>query len=493
MNGSLGRRIATAVALLVGFYVFAILVGGALLALAILQWTTDLPQNIWLTVACLASAYAIFSSIIPRRARFEPPGPAIDPDRAPRLFAMVRETAASLDQPEPDEIYLAHDANAAVGQRGGLLGKGGRRFMIVGLPLLDSLTASELRAVLAHEFAHYYGGDTKLGPIFFRTYDAIARTVTKLDENDSIWRHPFRWYGLFFLRRNASIRRGEEFAADRNAARVAGGDNLASALRTIAGASPSWNAYMSTEFLPAIEGERIPPLVDGFHRFRSEAQVQEAEQRALEGELAATTEPYDTHPSLGERLHALGVAADAPPPRADDARAITLLADPNVSETEVVRSLVAPDWWPKLRRIDWDAVPEEVLVPAWRTTVKEHAAVLDGYTAIGVPTAVADSDGLSRRLFPNAAAAPMEERRRAVASVFGVAFAAALHDAGWTLSAPPGARVSFERDGERIEPLKMIDDLVSGELYPADWRETCTRLGIESLPLVPGAREAAPA
>jgi heat shock protein HtpX len=493
MNGSLGRRIAIAVALLVGFYVFAILIGGALLALAILQWTTDLPQNVWLTVACLVSAYAIFSSIVPRRAPFEPPGPQIDEGRAPRLFQMVRETAASLDQPEPDEIYLAHDANAAVGQRGGLLGRGGRRFMIVGLPLLDSLTVAELRAVLAHEFAHYYGGDTKLGPIFFRTYDAIARTVTKLDENDSIWRHPFRWYGLFFLRRNAAIRRGEEFAADRNAARVAGGDNLASALRTLSGAAPSWNAYMSTEFLPAIEGERIPPLVDGFHQFRAEQQVQEAEQRALDGELAATTEPYDTHPSLGERLHALGVPADTPPPRADDARAITLLDDPGTSETEVVQSLVTPEWWPKLRRIDWDAVPEEVLVPAWQASVNEHAAVLTGYTATGVAAAIADSDELFRRLFPNATGVPEDEHRRGVASVFGVALAAALHDAGWTVSAPPGARVTFERDGERIEALRLIDELRSGELAPADWREMCARLGIDSLPLVPGAREAAPA
>jgi len=41
--------------------------------------------------------------------------------------------------------------------------------MVIGLPLMQIMTVSQMRAVLAHEFGHYYGGDTKLGPWVYRT------------------------------------------------------------------------------------------------------------------------------------------------------------------------------------------------------------------------------------------------------------------------------------------------------------------------------------
>ena len=49
--------------------------------------------------------------------------------------------------------------------------------MIVGLPLLHLVSERGLRAVIAHEFGHYAGGDTKLGPWIHRTRAAIGRTI----------------------------------------------------------------------------------------------------------------------------------------------------------------------------------------------------------------------------------------------------------------------------------------------------------------------------
>src|ERR1700685_1123183 len=59
--------------------------------------------------------------------------------------------------------------------RGGGMGFGSRRIMGLGLPLLSTMTVSQFRAVLAHEFAHYYGGDTSLGPWVYRTKASIVR------------------------------------------------------------------------------------------------------------------------------------------------------------------------------------------------------------------------------------------------------------------------------------------------------------------------------
>ena len=41
--------------------------------------------------------------------------------------------------------------------------------MLVGLPLLQLVTERGLRAVIAHEYGHYAGGDTRLGPWIYRT------------------------------------------------------------------------------------------------------------------------------------------------------------------------------------------------------------------------------------------------------------------------------------------------------------------------------------
>jgi Zn-dependent protease with chaperone function len=55
--------------------------------------------------------------------------------------------------------------------------------MGLGLPLLQTLTVSQFRAVMAHEFGHYYGGDTKLGPWVYKTRAAIVRTLLGISQH----------------------------------------------------------------------------------------------------------------------------------------------------------------------------------------------------------------------------------------------------------------------------------------------------------------------
>ena len=99
----------------------------------------------------------------------------------------------------PDEVFLTMEANAAVAQVSRT-----RRVMIVGVALMELLTERELRGVIAHEFGHYRGGDTRLGPWIHRTRETIARTIDRLSADESISRiivrQPFIWYGKAFLR-----------------------------------------------------------------------------------------------------------------------------------------------------------------------------------------------------------------------------------------------------------------------------------------------------
>jgi hypothetical protein len=83
--------------------------------------------------------------------------------------------------------------------RGGKWGFGSRRLLGIGLPVLQVLSVSQFRAVLAQEFGHFHDGDTKFGPWIYRTRAEIGRTLDRLAWYTSLLQEPFLWYGKAFL------------------------------------------------------------------------------------------------------------------------------------------------------------------------------------------------------------------------------------------------------------------------------------------------------
>src|SRR6266850_4046422 len=149
-------RAVLAVVLMVGFYVLAICTATLLLILAYAQVVYLKVRLVKLVLVCVAGAAAILWSLIPRRDTFTAPGPQVEPASEPALFDMLNGVASSTDQSMPTEVYIVPDVNAWVAQRGGVIGIGTRRIMGLGLPLLQSVTVQELKAILAHEFGHYH-------------------------------------------------------------------------------------------------------------------------------------------------------------------------------------------------------------------------------------------------------------------------------------------------------------------------------------------------
>src|SRR5947207_3753950 len=99
------------------------------------------------------------------------------------------------------------------------------------LPNSCAITSSQLRAVIAHEFGHYAGGDLKLGGWIYKTRGAMGRTIKNLARTGSWVHRPFLAYGNFFMRVTQAIARAQEIAADRIAVRVAGARIRGNALR----------------------------------------------------------------------------------------------------------------------------------------------------------------------------------------------------------------------------------------------------------------------
>src|SRR5580698_139728 len=179
-------------------------------------------QTLALFVAGVIVAGSMMWSLIPRRDKFTAPGLPLERTSHPRLFAEIDSIAGALDEPLPSEVYLIGDANAWVADRGGLMGFGSRRVMGLGLPLLSILTISQFRAVLAHEFAHYYGGDTSLGPWVYKTQTAIVRIFQNIGSVGQLARIAIlgvmylvvttlmKWYFIVFLRASKLVSRQKE-------------------------------------------------------------------------------------------------------------------------------------------------------------------------------------------------------------------------------------------------------------------------------------------
>jgi Zn-dependent protease with chaperone function len=139
-------------------------------------------QLLLLLIVGLLVTITLLWSAVPRRQKFKVPGPRLEASSRPRLFAEVQCLATTLGEPMPHEICIIADLNAAVAERGGVMGFGSLRVMLLGLPLLQVLTVSQSSAVVAHEFGHYYGGDTRLGPWVYKTRATMARTLLGLSQ-----------------------------------------------------------------------------------------------------------------------------------------------------------------------------------------------------------------------------------------------------------------------------------------------------------------------
>ena len=248
-QSSLAGRAVVAVLLTIGFYGLALVIVALLLFLVYAQVQYANRINVRLTLACIITAGVILWSILPRIDRFTPPGPRLEPEKNPDLFREVNDIARQVEQKLPDDVYLIPQVNAFVAQRGGLMGIGSRRIMGIGLPLLQTLTIPQFRAVVAHEFGHFYGGDTKLAPWIYKTRQSIIRTVMGL--GDSWLQFLFRGYAKMFLRVTQGISRNQEFVADRLAARIAGSRPSVDGLRAIAGSAPAFGAFMQNEVASA--------------------------------------------------------------------------------------------------------------------------------------------------------------------------------------------------------------------------------------------------
>lgn len=481
---SIRERAWITIGLIIGFYAFALLVAAGLALIPVFEWVSFGVVHVKLAVACGLASLAVLWGVMPRRDRFEPPGPILERSAQPRLFAEIDGVAERMRQALPEEVYLVGDMNAFVAERGGVLGWGSRRVMGIGLPLLQMLTVGQLRAVLAHEFGHYAGEDTRLGPWLYKAREDMGRTIASFEEGSPL-HAVFSWYGLLFLRITQAFSREQEYAADLWAANLYGSKAIGEGLKACEWGAKCYELYWRTEVEPLLEAGFLPPLGEGFARFGgssfAEQAIADLDSQTVEAD------PYDSHPALEERLAALAGLPEPPGP-AEDGSAISLLQDPAGLEALLTSRFETPDGAPALAPLAWAEVGLSVYLPQWQQAAREQAESMKGVKAGELPKVLEDWGWFVHRFKELPEDLDEEGSRRLAQTVVGSALGAALHAQGWRVTALPGEQAACVKDGVEIKPFEVVGGLMSRELKASAWKATCKAAGIEALALGPGPR-----
>ena len=447
-------------------------------------------QSLVLFLFGIAIACTMLWSLVPRLDRFKPPGLLLDSAAQPRLFAELTNIAASLDQPMPSEVYLIGEVNAWVADRGGFMGIGSRRIMGLGLPLLSILTVSQFRAVLVHEFAHYYGGDTRLGPWVYKTQTAIVRVFQNIGSVGQFAKLAvlgimyvavttlMRWYFVVFLRAINLISRKKEYRADELACLVAGAQPLVDGLRAIHGAAKAWPTYWETEIVPLINEGALPGVAEGFSRFISVSEIHGQIEKILEKEIReARSNPYDSHPPLRDRISAARIfPSGVLPEDTQPARALlSHLEEAELRFLEIANPKLKPG---TLKIVRWDDVGSQVTISTWKKYAAEHSAILQGVTVESLPSRIPRLRDIGFEIpDPKGMLLSPEQRTQRAAGLFAVGLGLSLLENGWTLHKGPGT-FHLQHGEIRLNPFLVIEQLQSGKLSPQDWESQCRSWGI---------------
>lgn len=460
-------RAAIAMLLYVGFYLLAAGVVVGLISIAYLQ-SEYAPTGLELTgMLGVAAAAVVVWAIFPRFRRKEH-CTAWERSHCPQLVDLVERTSAKLGCPAPDAFSLIMDVNAFASQRSRFWGLARRSHVGVGLPLLALLREQELAGVVAHEIGHHVASDVRLGPWIYATRRAIERTISNLDGSSYLLHLPFVLYGRLYLRVTASVSRAQEFNADRVAAQAVGREAVGTALYRIEHASEAFNAYFQFEVVPLLDRGLIPPVIDGFRRFLAAPRWRSAIRRSIDERLALPPSSTDTHPTLQERLTALGLSPCFGSAQTGDC--LGLIRELRDLEERAIRDSLLGGSALVFRQIEWRDVGELQLKDESAATYRQRLFPLLKQGVETVTLQRAQLSAVADELYGDHPLLSPLARQRKLLDQLPVAIALVLSERGHQADYLPGVGYTFVVNGESICPAWFVEQLQEGTLSPEQWR-----------------------
>ncbi len=279
-------------------------------------WLTAYFMNVYvpklIVVAVIAAAvatYMVIAAIFKRvKSINNVSGMVLSEAQAPQLWLRVRQFAGALRTEAPQQIIVGIDCNFFVTQMPLTLGDGQvltGRSLFLSIPLLRWLAHDEADAVLAHELAHFAGGDTQYSAALGPKLEQFNHYITALEQSLAVIVVPilnlFRASFEFVLQ---SRSREREFAADSIAAQVTSPRAIATSLVKVA-AYANYRGRVEAGLFEARQqhhgalgiGQQV---MQGLQAFTQSPQFHSDMQDCN------TPHPFDSHPPLPERMQNVG-------------------------------------------------------------------------------------------------------------------------------------------------------------------------------------------
>jgi heat shock protein HtpX len=356
---------------------------------------------------------------------------------------------------------------------------------------------------LAHEFAHYYGGDTSIGPWLYKTQSASARIFQNIGSVGGLARISvlgvfyaavvllLKWYFTLFWRIISLTSRKREYRADELACIIAGSKSLIDGLRALHAAGMAWPSYWKTEISPVINNGALPAVAEGFARFVVLPRINDQIQQGIEKHIKESKgKPYDSHPRLRDRIEAARKIADERRARLgfdeDSNPARSLLDDAALTEMSFLEN-ANPELKPgSLKSITWEELGPVVIIPAWKKFAIEYSTFLADVTIQSLPQQIPNLPKIGPQIRdPKGMLLDPAQRRRRAGQLFATGLGLALLDHGWVLHAGPGYCYLCGPAQTLLEPFKVMDALATGKLTASEWVDRCRALGIADLLVAP--------
>ncbi|ONH55577.1 hypothetical protein CcI49_28205 [Frankia sp. CcI49] len=233
------------------------------------------------------------------------PGRPLSLDDEPDLAVLIGQVAVQVDVQVPFAVRIVPTPEAALYPA---VRRGQPSTLVLGWPLLRTLTAAQLTSVVAHEIAHHRPFTNRRDLALIAVRGAV---VGLLDS-----RFPRRATALALLRATQPRRWELETAADAHAAHVAGTAATRAALTQVA-VTASVFYHFGEHWARALAArEQFPAdLYDALHTAMADPHVVRQALAALGERGAADPWPAADHPPLRSRIAALPDVPTPPGPR----------------------------------------------------------------------------------------------------------------------------------------------------------------------------------
>jgi Zn-dependent protease with chaperone function len=294
----------------------------------------------------------------------EPEGLALERAQAPDLFDFVEKTCVQLKAEKPEKILVSDEFNAAVVTlpRFGLFGR--KVYLILGLPLMCSLSAQQFEAVVTHEIGHISSRHGSFAKWAYQLHETWRRFLEsqELQENRLafLYKKFVDWFFPYFSAYSFVLMRGHEREADVYAVQATGARALGEALISLETKSAAVNDFWNEIYEENARSETPPTGV--FTQMVSALRRGDGAREAdvLNKVLAIRTDYADSHPSLNERLRLIGywngeATPALPAPVVGKNAAEIFFGD----ALEKYKRLFDADWDEKIRQ-NWKARHQEI-------------------------------------------------------------------------------------------------------------------------------------